>query len=243
MARLLDSQNPVFDSRFLDFSFGDDFETLQPGELVNRPLGVRALSGNDHVHGSSSPEIVNGNQGNDTLFGAGGNDYLRGGQDQDLIYGEDGEDLLNGNFGNDTVLGGNGGDTVRGGQGDDDLFGDSGNDFLIGDLGADNMTGGSGADSFVFRSDDTTFDISRADVVLDFNVFEGDRIALQSNVNFFLDDSTDLSNIFFAGTSAPDTVIRLNDSNGAILGVVLDINRFDLLPTIGIVSDILLNQG
>ncbi len=244
MARLLDSQNPNLDSRFLDFSFGDDNENLQNGELLNRSLGVRALSGNDYVQGSSDSEIINGNSGNDTVLGGNGNDYLRGGTNEDFINGQENDDLLNGNLGNDYVSGENGNDFVRGGQGNDTLIGGNGNDTLVGDLGIDNLTGGSGADTFVLRADDGALGVVNADVITGFNIFEGDLIGLDPRLNsaqIVLDDSIDYSNIF-GGSSQPDTLIMLAGTE-TILAVVLDVNANDLASRFGVVSNSLLSQG
>lgn len=244
MARLLDSQNPDFDSRFLDFSFGDDNENLRNGELFNRPFGVRALSGNDYVQGSSDAETVNGNSGNDTVLGGNGNDYLRGGMNEDNINGQENDDLLNGNLGNDFVFGENGNDFVRGGQGDDTLIGGNGNDTLVGDFGIDNLTGGSNADTFVLRFDDGAMGVINADVVKDFNLFEGDIIGVDPRLNLsqiVLDDSIDYSNIF-GGSNQLDTVIMLAGTE-TILAVVLDVNASDLSSRFSVISNSLLSQG
>ena len=156
----------------------DDFR-LSPGQLAERPGGVRALAGDDTVVGSTSNELINGNLGNDVLFGRGGNDTLRGGQDNDAVYGEEGDDILNGNRGDDLVIGGRGNDLVRGGQDTDLLIGGDGNDTLIGDFGLDRMVGGSGTDLFVLRTDAASTNPEQADIILDFN---NDRIGLTGGV-------------------------------------------------------------
>ncbi|MCT7969069.1 calcium-binding protein [Laspinema sp. D1] len=156
----------------------DDFR-LSPGQLAERPGGVRALAGDDTVIGATSNELINGNLGIDLLFGRGGNDTLRGGQDNDAVYGEEGDDILNGNRGDDLVLGGRGNDVVRGGQDNDLLIGGEGNDTLIGDFGLDRLVGGSGTDLFVLRTDAASTNPEQADIILDFN---SDRIGLTEGV-------------------------------------------------------------
>ncbi len=237
MSRLPDSSNPVYDPRFLDLSFDSDTEFLGTGELLNRPLGLRALAGNDFVQGSPDSETINGNSGNDTLQGGLGNDLLRGGQNEDRVDGQQSDDILNGNAGNDTVFGGDGNDFLRGGQGNDSLYGGAGNDTPIGDLGADGLTGDSGTDFFVLRSPTAALGVVNADVILDFSLNDGDRIVLDGQIatsDIYLDDSTDYSNVF-GGASQVDTVVGIL-SSGLILGVVRDVRaedlvgRFDILP-------------
>lgn len=244
MARLPDNQNPVFDPRFLDLSFGPDNEFIAAGELFGRPGGVRALDGNDTVQGSNDFDTINGNSGNDTVLGGGGNDQLRGGTNNDFVDGQSGDDTVNGNRDEDFVQGGDGSDFVRGGQGNDSLFGNNGNDLLVGDFGADNLTGGSGLDTFIFRTDTAAQGVVNADVVLDFNVFEGDRIGLDSRIStsdIIFDDSTDYSNIF-GGGGQPDTVISIA-SSGLILGVIRDTSVNDVISRVDIIADAVLAQG
>lgn len=238
MTRLPPSQDPIFDPRYLDLSFGNDVDFINPGELANFPLGVRALDGNDSVQGSFSSEIINGNSGDDTILGGDGNDFLRGGRNGDRVDGQGGDDIVNGNFDNDAVVGGFGNDLVRGGQGNDELFGADGSDTLIGDLGIDNLTGGTGADIFVFRADDEALGVGNADVARDFNPFEGDRVGVDSRVtgaSLIFDDSTDYSNIFGGGDQA-DTVLRFEGSD-KILGVVLDADANTVSSGLIVVSD------
>ena len=59
---------------------------------------------------------------------------------------------------------------LQGGKGDDLLKGSHGNDYLDGSQGADSLVGGKGAD---------VFQISKGiDIIEDFNINQGDRIAL-----------------------------------------------------------------
>lgn len=139
--------------------------------------GFRGLGGDDTITGSSGDDVVLGDAGNDILLGEAGRDYLRGMDDNDSLDGGAGDDFINGNRGNDTVNGGTGNDFVRGGQDNDLLLGGDGNDVLCGDLGTDTLTGGAGADAFLLRVDDAA-----GDVITDFSVADGDRIALVGSV-------------------------------------------------------------
>jgi serralysin len=230
---------------FFDLSNGNDFTNLFSGELFGFSDGLRALSGDDFVQGTSDNENINGNAGNDTVLGGFGNDYLRGGQNEDFIDGQASDDLLNGNFGNDFVQGNDGNDFVRGGQGNDTLNGGNSNDILVGDFGADDLIGDIGADTFVFRTNSAEQGVVNADVALDFNIFDGDLIGLDSslsNLEIILNDSIDYSNIFGGNSGIVDTVISIAGS-GLILGVVLDIGINDLSGRFVIVSDSELAQG
>ena len=133
--------------------------SLTPGQLVNSPLGVLTLGGNDTVFGSVDPEQINGNQDEDELAGGGGDDTLFGGKNNDVLDGQAGNDILFGNLDADLMRGGQGNDTLFGGADNDILFGDFGNDFLSGDLGIDVVTGGEGSDIFALplRGIDTDF--------------------------------------------------------------------------------------
>lgn len=215
---------------YLNLSFEDDRETIRDGEQGE--LGVRALAGNDSVKGSDADDTLYGNQDEDTLRGEDGNDFLQGGRGDDRILGRDDRDILGGNRGNDELEGGNGRDTLRGGQGDDTLRGDDGDDLLVGDLGTDDLYGGDGDDIFTFRRDDDVTDVLDADVAFDFDD-DDDFITFTSRFDFFLDDSTDYSNLL-GGSDSVDTVIRRGSGpNGRIIGVILDADADEVAIAIG----------
>ena len=167
---------------FLDLTEDDDDRNLIINELDSFSGGLRALSGDDTVIGSSSSEVMNGNRGFDRLFGRGGNDTLRGGRDRDILFGEINNDLLNGNLGDDFVSGGAGQDTLRGGQDDDILVGGDRNDVLIGDYGTDYLIGNQGDDRFVLRTETGESLPQLADWLIDFNPND-DRIGLTGNLS------------------------------------------------------------
>jgi len=124
--------------------------------------------------------------------------------------GTNGNDRINGNQGNDTITGGEGNDLLRGGRDSDRLDGGVGNDTLVGDLGRDTLIGGTGSDLFVLRAGVASApSASEADVILDFNLMENDRIGLTDGLTF-----SNLSLEPFMGTS---TLIR---SGSEFLGIL-----------------------
>src|SRR5262245_51920180 len=134
-------------------------------------------SGNDIFLGDASANRLAGAAGNDRLAGRGGNDVLDGGTGSDTAdYAEATQsvfvDLTAGRtsgveIGTDTLISI---ENVGGGSGNDDIRGDAGANRLAGAGGDDTLSGGQGADRFVYESG--------ADIVLDFNREEGDRIDL-----------------------------------------------------------------
>ncbi|HEY9217548.1 MAG TPA: calcium-binding protein [Phenylobacterium sp.] len=153
---------------------------------------MRGGGGADSMVGGDGFDDMHGNTGTDTLHGEAGNDWVVGGQDGDLLFGEDGDDLVYGNMGNDTCYGGSGADWMRGGQHDDIVIGGEGDDFIAGDRGDDTVEGGAGADRFHI------FDGGGLDLVLDFNVVEGDRVLLIAGTSYSVTQS------------GADTVVDLN---------------------------------
>jgi len=103
--------------------------------------------GNDHIRGTSAPELIFGLEGNDHIEGGGGNDCIVGGEGSDKIDGGSGQDILFGESGNDEIVGGSDNDQLFGGMGKDTLTGGSGWDFLKGESGNDTLAGGSGNDN------------------------------------------------------------------------------------------------
>jgi glucose/arabinose dehydrogenase len=111
--------------------------------------------------GNKLDNQISGNAGTNVLSGLGGADIIRGLSGDDVIDGGVGNDDLHGDAGNDRLDGGADADKVEGGA------------------GVDHLTGGAGADTFVWLSTvDTSTVISDADLVLDFDAFQGDRLSL-----------------------------------------------------------------
>ena len=141
----------------------------------------------DTIVGQDYGETINGSKGDDVIKGMGGDDLLFGGKDSDFI---------NGNKGNDYLLGDRSNDTLRGGQGDDLLDGGTGDDIIWGDLGTDIILVSEGVD-----------------MVCDFDIEQGDKLALSSNINYtLLQQGSDLLMQTSLGTTAL-LGIDLNDFN------------------------------
>ena len=72
---------------------------------------------------------------------------------------------------------------LKGGKGDDILIGSKGEDYLDGSKGTDSLNGGKGAD---------VFQISKGiDLVEDFDITQGDRIALDKRGKYTIIDGSD----------------------------------------------------
>jgi len=99
----------------------------------------------------------------------------------DAVIGTRKSDFIDGKRGNDALAGEKGNDLLRGGRGQDVLTGSMGKDFLDGSAGADTLNGGKGAD---------VFQISKGiDLVEDFNIKQGDRIALDQKKKYSIVDN------------------------------------------------------
>ncbi|KZK83722.1 Lipase precursor [Pseudovibrio sp. W64] len=79
--------------------------------------------------------------------------YILGSTSNDLLRGNDGDDALEGFAGDDHLRGEDGNDQLLGGSGDDILEGGDGNDVLRDGAGRDFLVGGDGADTFCFADD------------------------------------------------------------------------------------------
>jgi serralysin len=224
------SQNLKPDPEGVPRLLGNDFSeeiSLFWGELNAYPDGLWMLGGDDTVNGSDEGEIIRLNDGNDVVYGGSGEDQLYGGKQNDLEYGDAGDDILKGDLGDDTLDGGVGNDILRGGKGNDLILGNEGKDVLIGDRDRDTITGGSNSDIFVLNPSDATFDINEADIITDFDWFrDGDKIALPNGLSAIDIDLKQMINFDQIG-GINDTVIKLK-STGAILGIVLNVDSFDL---------------
>jgi serralysin len=152
---------------------------------------IEGTDEDDDLFGTERNDRILGSEGRDRLYGRGGNDELVGGDGRDRLWGEAGDDLL------------------RGGRGDDTLTGGSGKDRL---------TGGSGADRFVLEAETT--DLTKADVITDFNGRRGDRFRVPDGGIAFRDIKLQVYDSDGNG-SADATVIRARSDN-QILGIVLD---------------------
>ncbi|WP_374498280.1 calcium-binding protein [Vogesella indigofera] len=129
-------------------------------------------------------------------------DLAHGGSGNDVIHGQTGVDLIYGGSGNDTLLGGSGDDGLRGGAGDDLLIGGQGNDVLRGDIGTD-----------IFKwqlGDQGTPGVPARDVVMDFNVAEGDKLDLADLLQG--ENSGNLEQYLHFTASGSDTLVQISSA-------------------------------
>ena len=156
-------------------------DTLTGGAGNDTILG---LGGNDRLEGGAGNDSAFGGDGNDFILGGADSDTLEGGAGADTLRGEDATDLLRGGDGEDRLEGGDGADLLRGDAGGDALLGGAGDDTLVGGPGADTFTGGAGADLFVLHEEAQPAagpgPGAAADILLDFNRGEGDKLRLSS---------------------------------------------------------------
>ncbi|QRM29538.1 PQQ-dependent sugar dehydrogenase [Microvirga sp. VF16] len=104
---------------------------------------------------------------------------ISGNASGNVLTGLGGKDLIRGLAGGDTIAGGSNDDDLHGDGGDDHIEGNAGDDKLEGGSGIDRLTGGSGADTFAWLSTGGTgSSASSADIMLDFDRTEGDRLNL-----------------------------------------------------------------
>ncbi len=177
----------------------------------------------DVVYGNQANDLVYGNRGADTLYGGQDDDTLYGGQQDDLIHGNASQDLLYGNTGADTLFGDAGNDVLYGDEGADRLSGGAGNDTLYGGLSSDNGADGESYDILYGGAGDDVFyggegvdwiytgegadrivieTLNGFDVIADFDVAAGDRLAIASNVNGLT--LTDAADVIARASDNPD---------------------------------------
>lgn len=166
-----------------------------------------------------STEIENG-----TLSGTGALD-LTGNSVANVLAGNSGANRIDGGDGNDQIFGNAGEDTLLGGAGDDQVRGGDGNDILDGGAGRDVHEGGLGADTFRLASaSDTGTTFATADLIIDFDRLQGDRIDLSqvdANVNSEGDQAFSfIGNGAFSGTAGELRVVE----SGALQYVYGDTN-------------------
>lgn len=180
-------------------SGGDFLNGNQDNDILQGNQGADTLhggQGDDIVRGGQDNDVVLGDVGDDMVFGDLGRDVVNGGEGNDILWGgqganpdtadsgdtlsgEAGNDFVNGNGGDDAIDGGVGEDTVHGGRGDDVIFGGDGDDMVFGDLGNDTLSGGAGADQFQMHG-------GGHDVIIDFNLAQGDRVVLDAGASYTL---------------------------------------------------------
>lgn len=111
-------------------------------------------SSSDLVIGNDLGNTIDGGAGNDIIEGGAGDDFLVGGPGNDVISGGDGNDLIvtgtidgSNNNGNNIVSGGAGDDLIFTGTGNDIISGDDGDDLISSEGGNNIISGGTGSDN------------------------------------------------------------------------------------------------
>jgi Ca2+-binding RTX toxin-like protein len=178
---------------------GDDYLRGEAGDDI-----LDGGDGSDELDGGAGADSMWGGGGNDDFMVDDLGDVVHGGSGSDQVWssvdfwlpddaeelallsgsavigaGNDSNNLIWGNE-NGNVLSGFGGlDAIRGYGGDDIIDGGAGLDVLFGGTGRDVLTGGTGLDYFYWNSTaETGVTPGTADVIVDFNIAEGDRINL-----------------------------------------------------------------
>lgn len=157
----------------------------------------------DLIIGNNLGNFIDGSDGNDIIYGGDGEDVLLGGEGNDLILGGSGSDTIDTGHGNNIADGGAGDDGIFGGNGDDVLSGGADNDTILGDDGNDILTGGSGND-YIEGGNSTA-----GDETVDGNLFlvTSDDILLggQDNDTFVIGSEEDSEGVaIYAGVSSLD---------------------------------------
>jgi hypothetical protein len=86
----------------------------------------------NHLRGTSGPDVICALIGDDEIFGLGGDDVIFAGPGRDIVVGGGGDDRIFGNEGSDLAYGGPGNDELFGQRAGDDLRGNHGRDRLYG---------------------------------------------------------------------------------------------------------------
>jgi Ca2+-binding RTX toxin-like protein len=177
---------------------GNGIAFSSDGQIGDSLFAIENVTGSnfaDQIIGSSADNVLRGGRGNDTLDGRGGANTLDGGNGVDTVtYVAASSTVivnltlgaaLGGGSSNDTLIsienatGSNFADFLIGNSGANVLNGGGGADTLTGAGGLDTLTGGTGADKFVWRDTSETGAVANtADVIIDFNPAESDRIDL-----------------------------------------------------------------
>ena len=137
--------------------------------------GVMAEYRTFELYARPTKDEVNGK----VIEGKKTDEVLKGGKKDDHIDGKKGNDIVKGKIGNDALFGS---------KGRDQLYGSKGDDYLSGGSGDDILEGGKGADIFQLSSG--------GDQIIDFNIEDGDKIAMDGKyVGDFTVTSTDSGSI------------------------------------------------
>lgn len=102
--------------------------------IIGNDLGnfINGAEGNDAIFGGNGDDVLLGGDGNDAISGGAGNDIIDAGNGNNIVDGGAGSDTIFAGSGHDILSGGDGDDTIFGGDGDDILYGGEGNDYVAG---------------------------------------------------------------------------------------------------------------
>ncbi|MFD2448802.1 type I secretion C-terminal target domain-containing protein [Vogesella fluminis] len=217
-------------------------DVLKMGLMTIDGLGDLVTDASDNSL-STAARTYHGTTGSTGLAWA---DLAHGGSGNDVIHGQAGVDLVYGGSGDDTLLGGSGDDGLRGGAGGDLLIGGQGNDVLRGDIGTD-----------IFKwqlGDQGTAGTPARDVVMDFNVAEGDQLDLadllqgenagnlEQYLHFTASGSDTLVQISSAGAFKNGNYSTATDQQTLLKGVALSSLALDTSSDNHIITELLKNN-
>lgn len=176
----------------------------QPG-LIGDNLGIRAYADTSGTLGLKEwKTLSNGSIASLRVDGDNVSQILQGQSNEfgKIFIGSRAEDTVpNGNF-----LGSSDGNIYFGEGGQDEIIGANGSDILVGGGAQDFLTGGGGADTFVLEA------FKGRDIILDFDVSEGDIFGLSGNLTY--------ENLRFDGTDNGQSTLIRQSASGIILAEV-----------------------
>jgi Ca2+-binding RTX toxin-like protein len=208
-------------------------DMLEGDEYVNT---IKGLSGDDVLQGYGDADTIDGGDGIDTVIYGGSvlgvsvslfNGVAHGGDAEgDTLISI--ENLRGSNYA-DTLVGNNDANVLEGWGGKDNLKGAGGADTLVGGAAADQMTGGAGGDKFVLEAlSDSGTNAANMDVIMDFNLADGDKIDLHSiDANATLPGNQAFTFIEDGAFSAPGQVRYFDDGVDTFIGINTDTNPLD----------------
>ncbi|MFA7499798.1 MAG: calcium-binding protein [Sulfurimonas sp.] len=209
----------------VDGTWADGYNANGGINLAYEFEGFGGSTSADVIYGNNQDNVLNGHQGDDKIYGLDGADTIRGGDGADTIYGGDGDDIIYGERDDDIIDAGSGDDTVYG-------YGkyttSSNNDTIDGGTGTNTLDYTATNDGFVLNmmvvegADYSRVDFSTGaiydDLVKNFTKIIGSRGADTITANdsgMYLDGWSGVDKLY--GGAGSDTIIARNTT-----GEVLD---------------------